>query len=206
MNPFQILGIAPTEDKMKIRRAYVREAKLHHPDAGGDPEHFHKIRTAYEGLVNNKFPMRELHVDVHLDLDAFMVGGLAEAEVYTGYGAPEIIQFEVPALTYPDTVLSFYNKDSTHNKICVTLKEKRESDYIRLEDRIVIRRTINMFDALHGAALDIVNFDGRCHTVEIAPNTKADKLMYYFEGEGFFHKSTKQRGDLTVVVTIDKKR
>lgn len=35
-----------------IRNAYRRQAKLHHPDTGGDAEMFRKIYNAYEELLN----------------------------------------------------------------------------------------------------------------------------------------------------------
>jgi curved DNA-binding protein CbpA len=31
--------------------AYRRLVKLHHPDAGGDPEQFHRIQQAYDQAV-----------------------------------------------------------------------------------------------------------------------------------------------------------
>ncbi len=204
MNPFQALGIEPTQDKMKIRRAYVRETKLHHPDTGGNPDHFQTIQTAYNDLINNQVDMRELKVDVSLDIIDFLNGGVVETDVYKGWGEPKILQFDVPPHTYPDSVLTFYNIDSTYNKICVTLKEKRNSVFIRLEDRVVIRETINISEAILGKTLSVKNFDGNILDVNISPNTTADKLMFYFKGAGFFDKATKQRGDVTVVIEIDK--
>lgn len=47
---YKILGITPAADSSEIRQAYRRGARDAHPDAGGDPDRFHAIQTAYEAL------------------------------------------------------------------------------------------------------------------------------------------------------------
>ena len=49
---YKILGITPAADPTEIRQAYRRGARDAHPDAGGDPERFHAIQTAFETLSN----------------------------------------------------------------------------------------------------------------------------------------------------------
>ena len=54
---FDILGIAPTTDKEKIKKAYRKKALLYHPDRNPDPranQLFIKITEAYEALVNSE--------------------------------------------------------------------------------------------------------------------------------------------------------
>lgn len=49
--PHEILGIDPTiTDKEYIKYRYKQLAKLKHPDVGGDPEEFKKIKDAYDKL------------------------------------------------------------------------------------------------------------------------------------------------------------
>ena len=45
---WEILGINKAANKQEVINAYKSMAKVHHPDAGGDPEQFQKIRKAYD--------------------------------------------------------------------------------------------------------------------------------------------------------------
>lgn len=47
---FKTLGIKPTKDKKKIRRAFLKLSKIHHPDKGGSDIEFRKIYNAYHIL------------------------------------------------------------------------------------------------------------------------------------------------------------
>jgi hypothetical protein len=53
--PYQVLGVAPDAPSEVVRSAYRALALVHHPDKGGDPVVFQRIRRAYEeaqkGLV-----------------------------------------------------------------------------------------------------------------------------------------------------------
>lgn len=46
----QVLGIRQSCGPDGVRTAYIREAKAHHPDAGGDESAFKRIGAAYEVL------------------------------------------------------------------------------------------------------------------------------------------------------------
>ena len=49
--PEQVLGLPLGErDPFKLRQAYVSQAKLTHPDTGGDPEAFKSVQRAAEEL------------------------------------------------------------------------------------------------------------------------------------------------------------
>lgn len=48
---FRILGLRPGADVRAVKRAYRRLARRSHPDAGGDPDSFHQVRSAYERLL-----------------------------------------------------------------------------------------------------------------------------------------------------------
>lgn len=45
-----VLGLRGPADAAAVKRAYRRLARRLHPDAGGDAEEFHRVRTAYEVL------------------------------------------------------------------------------------------------------------------------------------------------------------
>jgi len=46
-NLYDDLGIEPDASQDEIKAAHRKAARQHHPDAGGDPEHFHKAQNAY---------------------------------------------------------------------------------------------------------------------------------------------------------------
>ena len=47
----RLLGVTTDADTAAIKRAYHRRARQHHPDLGGDPDTFHRLRLAYERLT-----------------------------------------------------------------------------------------------------------------------------------------------------------
>ena len=206
MNPFQILEIDPTEDKMAIRRAYVRECKKHHPDAGGDSEHFQRIQIAYDGLVNNKFDIAVIETDVAVDLVDLLNGCIATVIIKNGVFMGTEIEFRIPPYTYPGTIIEFYDSGSTNKLIRVRLNEVKTESYTRLDSNVVVRHTINMLEAELGKTIEVTNFDNKVHTIKVSPETTADRLIYSFSGEGFYDKNSRIRGNLTVIVEIDKKR
>lgn len=51
-DPRKILGLAANAEADEIRQVYRRLVKIHHPDAGGDPERFKQINGAYLRLIS----------------------------------------------------------------------------------------------------------------------------------------------------------
>ncbi len=50
MNCWDVLGIEPTQDKKKIKKAYARLLKQYHPEE--NPEEFKQIQTAYQQCLH----------------------------------------------------------------------------------------------------------------------------------------------------------
>jgi ferredoxin len=50
-SPFEVLGVEPDADEETIERAYRERVKESHPDHGGTPEEFQRVRDAYEAIV-----------------------------------------------------------------------------------------------------------------------------------------------------------
>jgi DnaJ-class molecular chaperone len=203
MNPYDILNIDPTDDKMAIRRAYVREAKMHHPDQGGDRNHFENIQLAYELLVKGNFDAESIETEVRLPLADFLYGCVATAGVFVEGSGAHIIKFNVPEKTIPGTRIEFLDH-STKRRVRVILHEDQSKDFTRLDSSIIIRRTINNREAKAGRHVKIQNFDGLEHTVNVSPETTADRLIFHINGAGFIDKETKERGNLTVIIEVNK--
>jgi hypothetical protein len=51
-NSYEVLGIDEDSEEEDIKRAFRKKALLHHPDKGGDPMEFCKVREAYEDLIS----------------------------------------------------------------------------------------------------------------------------------------------------------
>lgn len=51
---YNILGVSKDASNIEIKKAYLKLAKTHHPDKGGDKEKFQKINEAYETLSNSE--------------------------------------------------------------------------------------------------------------------------------------------------------
>ena len=49
---YTVLGVQSTATEKEIRKAFFKLAKQYHPDKGGDTEHFHLVREAYEVLTD----------------------------------------------------------------------------------------------------------------------------------------------------------
>ena len=57
MDLYEILELKPNASEVEIKKAYFRLAKIYHPDKNNSPtatEHFQKIHSAYEILINDK--------------------------------------------------------------------------------------------------------------------------------------------------------
>ena len=51
-NSYEILGVDRSCSKEEIKRKFRERALETHPDKGGDPEDFRKVREAYEMLIS----------------------------------------------------------------------------------------------------------------------------------------------------------
>ncbi|MDQ3093796.1 MAG: DnaJ domain-containing protein [bacterium] len=60
---YKVLGVKKTASTSDIRKAYLRLAKEHHPDRGGDETRMNRLNEAYETLKETK--ARELYDEIH---------------------------------------------------------------------------------------------------------------------------------------------
>ncbi|WVQ78454.1 hypothetical protein IAT38_000540 [Cryptococcus sp. DSM 104549] len=51
---YDLLGVQPGADANEIKKSYRKNALKHHPDKGGDPEHFKEMTHAYEVLSDDQ--------------------------------------------------------------------------------------------------------------------------------------------------------
>lgn len=53
MDHYQLLNISRAASPQEIKKAYRREAMIHHPDRGGNSDYFRSISDAYETLIDS---------------------------------------------------------------------------------------------------------------------------------------------------------
>ena len=51
---YDVLGVKKSDSCTDIRKAYLKLARTHHPDKGGDPDRFKEIAHASEVLTDEK--------------------------------------------------------------------------------------------------------------------------------------------------------
>ena len=61
---YDVLGVPKQSSQTDIRKAYLKLARVHHPDKGGDPEKFKEITHASDVLTDEK--RRRLYDDTGL--------------------------------------------------------------------------------------------------------------------------------------------
>jgi curved DNA-binding protein CbpA len=59
-NPYHILGVPREASEAEIRQAFRHKARTEHPDAGGSPDAFQRLKDAYDILSD---PLRRQHYD-----------------------------------------------------------------------------------------------------------------------------------------------
>jgi DnaJ-class molecular chaperone len=166
---------------------------------------FESIQQAYNTLISNKYKAPVYQANVKLSLFDLLTGCVATAIVKLDKHT-KMIEFRVPAMTAPGTTIKFFDGESTHAYIAVTVDVETSGHCILISPHVVVQKTINKFEANTGIDLSIENFDGNTHNVNIPQGTSASKLIYVFPEQGFFNSNTKERGDLKVVVEIQHKR
>ena len=53
-NPYEILGVQPTDSMILIDLIYKARAKVLHPDKGGNEEEFKRLVAAYEQIKSER--------------------------------------------------------------------------------------------------------------------------------------------------------
>ena len=51
---YDVLGVPKESSQTDIRKAYLKLARIHHPDKGGDPDKFKEISQANDVLTDEK--------------------------------------------------------------------------------------------------------------------------------------------------------
>ncbi|MFB6167610.1 MAG: ferredoxin Fer [Haloferacaceae archaeon] len=55
--PFELLGVEPDADDDAVERAYRERIKDAHPDHGGSPREFQRVRAAYQAVLADEAPL-----------------------------------------------------------------------------------------------------------------------------------------------------
>lgn len=200
---FKTLGIKPTYDNNAIRRAYVAAAKANHPDTGGSAVAMAAITEAYEQLNDvSKHRNKKMYCTLSVDLLNFLRGGNLIAEVILN-GVPTVIEFDMPPYTHPGSQIKISKKNLTGTTIYATLNDIESSAYRRIEGKIVITETISKLEAETGTTVNVINYDGITHAVNIPAETTASRLIYIIPLSGFFTEKSNARDELIIVIEIE---
>lgn len=84
MSLYDVLGVQQTSGPTEIRKAYLKLARIHHPDKGGDPEKFKEITRANDVLTDEK---RRALYDQH---------GITDEQAMNQQGFPPGFPFPFP--------------------------------------------------------------------------------------------------------------
>ena len=107
MTPWQILEIDPTLDLTSIKKAYVKQVKLHHPDHNGNAQDLVKICQAYDQLKNNvRAWLPIVNIKISIPKNKLLTGTI----VYVSMSKHKILKVKVPPSTQPGTVMTFFDK------------------------------------------------------------------------------------------------
>ena len=106
MNPWQILGIAPTRDKKEIKKAYAKLTKMYHPEE--NPEKFKKIQEAFQACMHYEFENIEKVEEKAGDEVKLKVLNVDEVEKKSDVVPPRIPKVETLFTTQKD-VLPYQN-------------------------------------------------------------------------------------------------
>lgn len=71
--PYSILGVSEGASLEECKRAYRRLCKIHHPDMGGDPIKFDKVRVAWGMIKSGRYKYPQEFVLTHVGLFDFAV-------------------------------------------------------------------------------------------------------------------------------------
>jgi curved DNA-binding protein CbpA len=102
LNPYETLGVDKNATMSTIKAQYRRLAKLHHPDAGGDPEEFQRLAMAYSVLTDPEW--REQY-DITGTIDrAAVVNEFAEMVNILARIIDDILERDPAALEQEDAI------------------------------------------------------------------------------------------------------
>jgi len=69
---YEVLGIASNATAEQVKSAFRNAARIHHPDRGGDPDRFQRVKEAYEILSDpGKRKVYDLNLRYAWARDAF---------------------------------------------------------------------------------------------------------------------------------------
>lgn len=83
MDYYSILGVNKDATADDIKRAYRKQASVHHPDKGGDTKRFQEIQEAYATLSD---PEKRAHYDNPQPTDHFRFGAGDMDEIFRNFG------------------------------------------------------------------------------------------------------------------------
>lgn len=124
MTLYELFGVDPNADMVKIRKAYKALVREHHPDKGGDPEKFREIQ---EGLEILSDPDRRARYDKTGRIDKSRVTP-SRVKVFIEQTISQIIEAQDP-MGYRDDPLTNNFRDQIIQSLLTARKMIKDNKY-----------------------------------------------------------------------------
>ena len=163
MNPYKVLGIAENASSEDIKQAYLKLARQHPPDIGGDATKFKEAQSAYDILSNNNSTPPEHTTRQHNINPADFTNIFTQGRHPFGDIFSQFVQKPQPQavkLHAHDSEIQFNlkaNLEQIKKELQVTLEEHKANNKL-LEAQRLRERT--KFD------LEMIEATGRCAGIE----------------------------------------
>ena len=209
MDPYDILGVDRGCDNDTAKAAYRKLVMQYHPDKGGDPVRFQRVKDAYESIVSTgvsdvfkKYSKRWGDVSdfgVNNRFGAYSyVSGVDLVDLMTG-SASDVnnignIAFDIRSKSYPkqrveDGVLSFIVKDKSggsHIKITSV-----NPDGVTVEPGGAIRHRVSIsLDEILSDKINLISMTGDAYVVKTSNFSTISDINVVIPGRGYMCRGT----------------
>jgi len=185
---------------------------------GGNPFEFHFNSGNFNDIFNgfgfgfqNHRPQRRnksLNINVEITLEDVLTGKDLNAEVNLPGGKRKLVNIAIPTGIEHGQQIKYSDMgdDSIPNlppgDLIVNVFVKSHHTFRRDGDTLILDRTISVWDAILGTAIDVNTLDNKRLSVNIPPGTQSE-TVFNCRQEGLPNIRHKQRGNLLIRLKIE---
>lgn len=228
MNPYQVLGIAPTASVEEAKQAYRRLARKYHPDVSTEPnaeERFKEVQAAWEAIKNPRPSSNQAHQswggfgghpfeEVFRNFGFGFGGGPDGAQVRTVRTLQLNITLEEAyrgttrdvngaRINLPPGVRSNSRFSLNNDELRLLVVVNNHPRFQRTNDDLMLRAHITMTQAILGCELRVRHLDSRVLQARVPAGIQNGQTIR-LSGQGMPNPQwAERRGDLFVQVFVD---